>query len=128
VLAGTKKEGKGNFSGAAVMMFAETLEYICVSGRGNVEDYTEFMCSTFGNRAVGAMWRVGGAAAGDEVRGHWVGISYAHNPSLPFGRRHWYFKDSMATQVETINSMVALEKLRVPDQGGCDWFLIMDCH
>ena len=55
-------------------------------------------------------------------------MSYAHNPSLPFGRRHWYFKDSMATQVETINSMVALEKLRVPDQGGCDWFLIMDCR
>jgi hypothetical protein len=34
----------------------------------------------------------------------------------------------VATQVETINSMVALEKLRVPDQGGCDWFLIMDCR
>ena len=34
------------------------------------------------------------AAGGDEVRGHWVGMSYAHNPSLPFGRRHWYFKDS----------------------------------
>ena len=29
-------------------------------------------------------------------------------------------------QVETINSMVALGKLRVPDQGGCDWFLVMD--
>ena len=120
-------KGVGNFSGAAIRVFLESLNYQCVSCQGNAADHTEFLCLALESRVVGAIWRIGGVGDGQDSNGHWVGMSYEHS-SLLFSERRWHFKDSCKPgDVESLSSLEAMGKLEVPDKSGCGWFIVVDC-
>ena len=120
------EHGNGNFSGAALMMFLESKGYACTSQRGNSLHHIEFQCLVFGRRVVGVVWRLGGVSSTSVQMGHWLSMSYEHDPSLRLKDRSWHVKDSMKDAVQTIHSVDAMVRIKEADVAGCDWFVVID--
>ena len=68
------------------------------------------------------------AADGDARDGHWLSMSYEHDPSVGAQLRHWHIKDSLKpNQVERVSWASAIAELSAADTAQCDWFVVLDC-
>ena len=119
----------GNFSGGALKMLLESEGYTTANVSGQVDTSVELMCLGFGRRLVGALWRQGEVSVtGKATSGHWLGMSYEHDPARSVAERHWHLKDSLhAGTVERVSWDGAVAKLKAADEAMCDLFLVLDC-